>query len=41
MQQFNCPIHGTAMTNGLIKLKLEEHRLEDTVKLVTHRPAMW
>ena len=37
MQQFNCPIHGTAMTNGLIKLKLEEHRLEDTVKLVTHK----
>ena len=39
MQQFNCPIHGTAMTNGLIKLKLEEHRLEDTVKLVTHKPG--
>ena len=37
MQQFNCPIHGTAMTNGLIRLKLEEHRLEDTVKLVTHK----
>ncbi|MEE1326912.1 MAG: ribonuclease J, partial [Oscillospiraceae bacterium] len=29
--------HGTAMTNGLIKLKLEEHRLADTVKLVTHK----
>ena len=39
MQQFNCPIHGTAMTNGLIRLKLEEHRLEDTVKLVTHKPG--
>ena len=37
MQQFNCPIHGTAMTNGLIRLKLEEHRLDDTVKLVTHK----
>ena len=37
MQQFNCPIHGTAMTNGLIRLKLEEHRLEDSVKLVTHK----
>ena len=37
MQQVNCPIHGTAMTNGLIKLKLEEHRLADTVKLVTHK----
>ena len=37
MQQVNCPIHGTAMTNGLIKLKLEEHRLADTVKLYTHK----
>ena len=37
MQQINCPIHGTAMTNGLIKLKLEEHKLADTVKLVTHK----
>ena len=39
MQQVNCPIHGTAMTNGLIKLKLEEHHLADTVKLVTHKPG--
>ena len=39
MQQVNCPIHGTAMTNGLIKLKLEEHRLADTVKLHTHKPG--
>ena len=39
MQQVNCPIHGTAMTNGLIRLKLEEHRLADTVKLVTHKPG--
>ncbi len=39
MQQVNCPIHGTAMTNGLIKLKLEEHRLSDTVKLITHKPG--
>ena len=39
MQQVNCPIHGTAMTNGLIKLKLEEHRLADTVKLITHKPG--
>ena len=36
MQQFNCPIHGTAMSNGLIKLKLEEHKLADKVRLVTH-----
>ena len=39
MQQVNCPIHGTAMTNGLIRLKLEEHRLADTVKLITHKPG--
>ena len=37
MQQINCPIHGTAMTNGLIKLKLEEHGLDKTVKLITHK----
>ena len=39
MQQVTCPIHGTAMTNGLIRLKLEEHRLTDVVKLVTHKPG--
>ncbi len=39
MQQVNSPIHGTAMTNGLIKLKLEEHHLADKVKLVTHKPG--
>ncbi len=39
MQQVTCSIHGTAMTNGLIKLKLEEHRLADTVKLITHKPG--
>ena len=39
MKQINCPIHGTAMTNGLIKLKLEEHHLDNTVKLVTHKPG--
>ncbi len=39
MREVNCPVHGTAMTNGLIKLKLEEHRLADKVKLVTHKPG--
>ena len=39
MQQISCPIHGTAMTNGLIKLKLEEHRIADKVKLITHKPG--
>ena len=39
MQQISCPIHGTAMTCGLIKLKLEEHKLADKVKLITHKPG--
>ena len=39
MKQVICPVHGTAMTNGLIKLKLEEHKLDDKVKLVTHKPG--
>ena len=39
MKQVNCPIHGTAMTNGHIKLKLEEHHLADSVKLITHKPG--
>ena len=39
MQQVRCPIHGTAMTNGLIRLKLEEHELDGAVKLVTHKPG--
>ena len=39
MQQVNCPIHGTPMTLGLIKLKLEEHKLDQTVKLITHKPG--
>ena len=37
MQQVSCPIHATAMTNGLVKLKLEEHRIADKVKLITHK----
>ena len=39
MREVSCPIHGTAMTNGLIKLKLEEHKLADKVKLITHKPG--
>jgi len=39
MQQVNCPVHGTAMTCGLIRLKLEEHRIADKVKLITHKPG--
>jgi len=39
MKEAPCPIHGTAMTNGLIKLKLEEHGLAGSVKLITHKPG--
>ncbi len=39
MQQVTCPIHGTAMTCGLVKLKLEEHRIADKIKLITHKPG--
>ena len=39
MKELPCPIHGTAMTNGLIRLKLEEHKLADKIKLITHEPG--
>ena len=39
MRQVPCTIHGTAMTNGLIKLKLEEHGLADAIKLINHKPG--
>ena len=39
MKQVNCPIHATAMSCGLIRLKLEEHNLDKTVKLHTHKPG--
>ncbi len=39
MKEINCPVHGTAMTCGLIRLKLEEHNLDKTVKLHTHKPG--
>ena len=37
LQAVNAPVHGTPLTNGLIKLKLEEHGLTETVKLITHK----
>ena len=39
MKEIPCPVHGTAMTNGLIKLKLEEHKIADKVMLITHKPG--
>ena len=35
MRDVNAPIYATRMSAGLIKLKLDEHRLTDKVKLIT------
>ena len=35
LRQINAPIYATRMTAGLVSLKLEEHRLQDKVKIVT------
>ncbi|MCI2105876.1 MAG: ribonuclease J [Intestinimonas sp.] len=35
LRNVNAPIYATGMTAGLVKLKLEEHRLLDKTKLVT------
>ena len=39
LQAVNAPVHGTPLTNGLIKLKLEEHGLLDSTRLITHKPG--
>jgi ribonuclease J len=36
LEQVNAPLHATRLTAGLIQIKLEEHGLLDTTKLVTH-----
>ncbi len=36
MQQFNCPIHATRLTAGIVELKLEEHQIDHTVHILTH-----
>ena len=35
LRSVNAPIYATRMTAGLVKLKLEEHRLLDNTKLIT------
>ena len=35
LRQVNAPIYATRMTAGLVRLKLEEHRIQDKVKMVT------
>ncbi len=37
LQAVNAPVHATPLTLGLIKLKLEEHDLLHTTRLVTHK----
>ena len=37
LQAVNAPVHGTALTNGLIRLKLEEHGLLNSTKLCQHK----
>ncbi len=39
LQAVNAPVHGTPLTIGLIKLKLEEHKLLSTTTLCTHKPG--
>ena len=34
LREINAPIYATRMTAGLVELKLEEHKLDDKVKLV-------
>ena len=37
LREFHTTVHGTALTLGLVRHKLEEHGLDKTTKLVTHR----
>lgn len=39
LRSVNAPIYATRMTMGLVKLKLEEHRLLDKCKLITCEPG--
>ena len=36
MRKLDCPLYATRLTAGLVRLKLEEHGLADTVKIITH-----
>lgn len=39
LKELPTPVHGTALTLGLVRLKLEEHKLEKSAKLFTHKPG--
>lgn len=36
MRKLDCPIFATRLTAGLVRLKLEEHKLANKVKIITH-----
>lgn len=36
MRKLDCPIYATRLTAGLVRLKLEEHKLANKVRIVTH-----
>ena len=36
MQEFDCPIHATRLTAGIVELKLEEHQIDHAVHIFTH-----
>ena len=36
MQEFNCPIHATRLTAGIVELKLQEHQIDHEINLFTH-----
>ena len=41
LRSIKAPIYATRMSAGLIKLKLEEHRLLDKTKLITCEAGTW
>lgn len=38
LRKINCPVYGSKLSLGLIKVKLQEHNLENSTKLVTIEP---
>lgn len=38
LKKINCPVYGSKLSLGLIKVKLQEHNLENSTKLVTIEP---
>ncbi|MGM9614752.1 MAG: ribonuclease J [Oscillospiraceae bacterium] len=36
MRKLDCPIYATRLTAGLVRLKLEEHKLANKVRIITH-----